>query len=217
MSPGGGPTPPRRTGRRPGAADTRGRILDAARTAFSERGFEGTSVRLVATGAGVDAALVHHYFGTKQRLFVAAMEFPVDFASTVPALLDGPPDRLGERFIRFILELWDQPRVRPMLLGVVRSAATDLLAATMLRDVLAAGPILALVTALDRPDAPLRASLAGSQFLGLVLARYVVGIEPLASLDADDVARVMGPTIQRYLTGDLGAGATAGATPPAGR
>jgi AcrR family transcriptional regulator len=193
----------RRPGRRPGAEDTRGRILDAARAAFGERGFDGATIRDVAARAGVDTALVHHYFGTKQQLFVAAMEFPVDFATAVPALLEGPPDRLGERFVRFVLELWDRPEVRPLLLGIIRSATTDPVAAAMLRRMLTEGPMLALVRALDRPDAPLRASLAGSQFVGVILARYVVGIEPVASLPADDLARALGPSIQRFLAGDL--------------
>jgi AcrR family transcriptional regulator len=121
-----GPAPdpaPRRAGRRPGSADTRGRILDAARAAFGERGFDGATVRDIAARAGVDAALVHHYFGSKQRLFLAAMDIPVDFATAVPALLEGPPDRLGERFVAFVLGLWDRPELRPLLLGVVRSAS----------------------------------------------------------------------------------------------
>jgi AcrR family transcriptional regulator len=196
-------TRPRRPGRRPGAEDTRGRILDAARAAFGERGFDGATIRDIAARAGVDAALVHHYFGTKQQLFVAAMEMPVDFATAVPALLTGPEERLGERFVAFVLGLWERPEVRPLLQGVVRSASTDAVAAAMLRRLLAEGPLLALTTALDRPDAAVRASLAGSQLIGLAFARLVVGVEPLASMDRDAVARAVGPSIQRYLTGDL--------------
>jgi AcrR family transcriptional regulator len=199
----GEPTRPRRAGRRPGASDTRGRILEAARAAFGERGYDGATIRGIAARVGVDPALVHHYFGTKQRLFVAAMEMPVDFGAAVPDLLVGPEDRLGERFVAFVLELWERPELRPLLLGVVRSASTDPLAAAMLRRLLAEGPLLALTAALDRPDAAVRASLAGSQLIGLALARLVVGVEPLASMDRDAVARIVGPTIQRYLTGDL--------------
>jgi AcrR family transcriptional regulator len=195
---------PRRPGRRPGTADTRGRILDAARAAFGERGFDGATIRDIASRAGVDAALVHHYFGTKQRLFMAAMEMPVDFAAVVPAMLAGPEDRLGERLVAFVLGLWERPEVRPMLQGVVRSAATDPVAAEMLRRLLAEGPLLALAGALDRPDAAVRASLAGSQLIGLAFARLVVGVEPLASMDRDSVARAVGPSIQRFLIGDLG-------------
>lgn len=190
-------------GRRPGSADTRGRILDAARAAFAERGFDGATMRDVAQRAGVDAALLHHYFGTKQRLFVAAMEFPVDVAIAVPAIIGGPRSGVGERFVRFVLDLWDQREIRPLLLGVLRSATTDPVAATMLRQLLEEGPLLAIASALDRPDARLRATLVGSQFIGLLLVRYVIGVEPLGSLDREAVVRAVGPTMQRYLVGEL--------------
>jgi AcrR family transcriptional regulator len=195
----------RRTGRRPGSADTRGRILDAARHAFGERGFEGTSVRQVAGDAGVDPALVHHYFGSKQRLFVAAMQFPVDPAVALPRLLaGGPRDELGERFVRFVVGLWDRPDVRPLVTGVVRSAVTDPVAADMARALLAEGPLLALAAAIDGPDAQLRATLASSHLMGVAMARYLLAVEPLASMSAEDLAQLVGPSVQRYLAGDLG-------------
>jgi AcrR family transcriptional regulator len=195
---------PARTGRRPGASGTRERILAAARAAFAEAGFDGATIRAIAAGAGVDPALVHHYFGSKQRLFVAAMELPVDLDAVVPALLAGRPDELGYRIVRFVLELWGAPTTRPLMLGVVRSAASDAVAAAMLRRVLAEGPFTAIAQAIDRPDADLRATLVGSQLVGLAMARYVVGVEPLASTPDEVVARAVGPTVQRYLVGDLG-------------
>lgn len=191
-------------GRRPGGGDARGLILAAARASFGERGFERATMRDIAARAGVDSALVHHYFGTKQQLFLAAMEFPVDFATIVPSLLAGPPEQLGERFVQFFLGLWEAPASRPLLLGVLRSAMTDPVAATMLRRLVAEGPVLALAGAIDRPDAALRAELIGSHLLGLAVVRYVVGAEPLASASPADLARSVGPTIERYLTGDLG-------------
>lgn len=187
------------------SADTRGRILEAARASFGERGFDGATVRDVAARAGVDPALVHHYFGHKQQLFVAAMDMPVDFAVAVPQLLQGPEAEIGERFVGYILDLWDRPEIRPLLMGLVRSATTDPVAAAMMRRLLEEGPLLAIASALDRPDARLRASLAGSQFVGLLLARFVVGVEPLASAERETVVRTVGPTIQRYLVGDVGA------------
>jgi AcrR family transcriptional regulator len=138
--------------------------------------FVGATMRDVAARAGVDAALVHHYFGTKQQLFVAAMELPIDFAVVAPALLQGPPDGVGERFVRFALGLWDRPEVRPLLLGMVRSATTDPVARSMLRRLLEEGPLLALATALDRPDARLRATSPGAADQ-LAMARLVVGVE----------------------------------------
>ena len=203
---------PGRSGRRPGSEDTRGRIVAAARATFGARGFDGATIRAIGGAAGVDPALVHHYFGTKQRLFIAAMELPVDVAAVVPGLMAGPREEIGERFLRFVLVQWEAPPVRALFLGIIRSAATDPMAAGMLRQVLAEGPLLAIVRALGTPDAAFRASLAGSQFVGLLMARYVVGVEPLASADPETVARAVGPTIQRYLTGDLGAtGATTAA------
>jgi AcrR family transcriptional regulator len=192
-----------RSGRRPGSSDTRADILAAARAAFGERGFGGATIREIAARAEVDPALVHHYFGSKQQLFVAAMEFPIDLRAMAPRLLDGPADELGERFVQLVLELWETPAVRPLLLGVLRSATTDPVAAAMLRQTLVEGPILALTLSIDRPHAALRATLAGSQMIGLALARYVVGVEPLASASPDALARSVGPTIQRYLAGHV--------------
>jgi AcrR family transcriptional regulator len=192
-----------RTGRRPGSVDTRGRILDAARSSFGERGFEGTTIRGVAARAGVDPALIHHYFGSKQRLFVAAMEFPVDFAAMVPRVMAGPRAEMGERLVRFVFELWETPTVRPLIVGLLRSATTDPVAAAMLRELLAEGPLLALTNAIDRPDARLRATLIGTQLIGAAMARYVVEVEPVASASIAGLVRAIGPTIQRYLTDDL--------------
>ncbi|HYN47307.1 MAG TPA: TetR family transcriptional regulator, partial [Candidatus Nanopelagicales bacterium] len=195
---------PTRTGRRPGSSDTRHRILVAARAAFGELGFEATTIRGVAARAGVDPALVHHYFGTKQRLFVAAMEIPADIAAVIPRALEGPPEELGQRIARSVLELWDSPEMHPLMLGIVRSAATDPVAAAMFRQVLAEGPFLALAQATDRPDAHLRATLVGSQLVGLAMARYIVKVDPIASADREILARAIGPTLRHYLTGDLG-------------
>jgi len=151
----------------------------------------------------VDPALVHHYFGTKQQLFVAAMELPIDVGTILPELLAGPPDELGERFVGVLLDLWETTALRPLMLGIIRSAATDPVAAAMLRRNLAEGPLLALAHAIDRPDADLRAALAGSQLVGLMMARYVVGVEPVATAPREAIVRAIGPTIQRYLAGEL--------------
>ena len=195
---------PARTGRRPGGEDTRGRILAAARTEFGERGFDGTTIRGVAAAASVDPALVHHYFGSKQRLFVAAMEIPVDFDAAVVSVVAGPKEQIGERFVAYVLHVWEVPAMRALMLGLVRSASADEVAAAMLRHVLAEGPFIALARAIDHPDAQFRATLVGAQIVGLAMARYVVRVEPIASADIDTVARAVGPTVQRYLEGDLG-------------
>jgi AcrR family transcriptional regulator len=160
-------------------------------------------MRAIAAVAGVDAHLVHHYFGTKQRLFVAAMELPEEALAGLPRVIAGPPDHLGERFVRYLLELWESPAVQPLILGLVRSATSDPVAAAMLRRLITEGPVLVVARALDRPDAALRATLAGSQFVGLTMVRSIVGVEPLASADGEVIVRAIAPAIQRYLTADL--------------
>jgi AcrR family transcriptional regulator len=193
----------RRTGRRAGSADTRGEILAAARQVFGEHGFENASVRKVAARARVGPALVPHGFGARQALFLAAVELPGDFSAPRDRVMAGPRREIGARLVRQTLELWEDPAMRTRLMGIVRSATTDEVAAEILRRLLSAGPILALTRASGQPDAALRATLAGSQIVGLAMARYVIRVEPLASAPLDEVVRAIGPTIQRYLAGRL--------------
>jgi AcrR family transcriptional regulator len=198
-----------RTGRRPGEPATRERIAEAARHLFAERGFDRTSVRAVAAEAGVDPALVHHYFGTKQRLFIEAVDFPIDAAAAIGTLSAGAIDDAGQRLVRFALRLWDDPVVLPRLLGVLRSAVTDPEAARMLGTLFTRQGPVQLVRALgaDQPD--LRAELVGTQLVGLAVARHVLRVEPLASADHETIVAAIGPTMQRYLVGDLGTGGSA--------
>jgi len=193
-----------RTGRRPGEAGTRERIAEAARRLFAERGFDRTSVRAVAAEAGVDPALVHHYFGTKQRLFIEAVDFPIDAVRALETLAVDDAERVGERLVRFALQLWDDPVVLPRLLGVLRSAVTDPQAAALLARLFTRQGPIQLLRALgaDQPD--LRAELVGTQLVGLAVARHVLRVEPLASADHETIVAAVGPTMQRYLTGDLG-------------
>jgi AcrR family transcriptional regulator len=202
---GRGAARPRRsghTGRRPGSADTRGQILDAARAAFGERGFDGATMRDIAARAGVDPALVHHYYGTKQQLFMAAMQFPIDFPAVMAMAMAGPPELVGENVVRAVLGAWESPATAPLILGIVRSATTDPIAAGMLQQFLTSGPLHEIGSVLEQPDVQLRAVLAGSHLIGLAMARYVIKIEPLASANIETIVRMVGPTIQRYLLGD---------------
>jgi AcrR family transcriptional regulator len=183
-------------------------ILDTARTCFAERGFEGATIREIAARAGVNPALVLYYFGSKQRLFVGAMQLPQEVTSALPRLLSGPAEGVGERVMNTVLDLWEVPEIRALLVGLVRSATTDPLAAAMLRQLFVEGPLLTATQVLDRPDAALRGLLVGSHLMGLALGRYVLEVEPLASAPRAALVRAMGPTLQRYLTGDLfGSGA----------
>jgi AcrR family transcriptional regulator len=191
-----------RRGRRPGAPDTRATILDAARAAFAEKGFAGTTIRGVASAAGVDAALVHHYFGTKDELFLAAMELPVDPRQVIGPALAGGPDGAAERLLRVFLSLWDDPEISPALVGVMRSALQPggerLITQGFVPVVLQpAGEALGL----DRPE--VRMPLVISQAAGIILTRYLVRLEPLASMPAEQLVATYAPVIQHYLTGDI--------------
>jgi AcrR family transcriptional regulator len=189
-----------RTGRRPGATSSRETILEAARASFAEQGYDATSVRGVARSAGVDPALVHHFFGSKEALFAAAMPLPVDFSAVLPAVLAGPRGRLGERLVRFFLGLWEDDAARMPLLALVRSAVTHEQAAETIRGFLTEAVLRPVAAAVRAPDPGLRATLVGSQLVGLAMVRYVVRVEPIASADVETVVRWVAPTVQRYLT-----------------
>ncbi|SEC30394.1 DNA-binding transcriptional regulator, AcrR family [Nocardioides exalbidus] len=189
-------------GRRPGAPDTRAEVLTAARASFAEKGFRGTTIRAVAASAGVDPALVHHYFGTKDDLFVAALQIPVDPREVLAPVVAAGPDGAGERLLRTFLRVWDDPAVQPGLLAMVRSLITDDNGG-LVRDAfipVVVGPVLTGLVA-DRPE--VRIPLVASQLMGLIVARYVVALPPLAAMPADDLVARVGPTLQHYLTGDL--------------
>jgi AcrR family transcriptional regulator len=192
-----------RTGRRPGDSGARGAILEAARLSFATEGYEGSTIRGIAGRAKVDPALVHHYFGTKEGLFTAAMDFPFNPAEDLGPLLEQGADGLGERILRFFLSAWDRSSPASPFVAMIRSASSNDQAATMLRQFITREVIGRISHSLPADHPELRATLVGSQLVGLGLARYVVRIEPLASARAETVVRCISPTIQRYLTGDL--------------
>ena len=192
-----------RTGRRPGASGTRDAILDSARQNFGDNGYDSTSIRRVAQDAGVDPALVHHYFGTKEQLFVAAMELPLNPADMIRPILQGDPDRLGERLLRTFLSVWDSEEMRAPMLAMIRSAVQNEQAATMVREFVEGVIVARAIETLDVDNVQWRASLVSSQVLGLVIVRYIIKVEPLASASQDEVVAAIAPTVQRYLAGDL--------------
>ncbi len=191
-----------RRGRRPGAPDTRAAILAAARGLFAAQGYAGTSVRSVAASAGVDSSLVHHYFGTKDDLFLAALQMPVDPRERLAGVIDHGPDGAGERLLTVFLSVWDDPELQLPLVGLARNlldpSGQRLLSEGFLPAVLQ--PV-GVALGLDRPD--VRMPLVASQVIGLILMRYVLAAEPIASMPAGDVVTIYGPTVQRYLTGPL--------------
>ncbi|MFG2055867.1 TetR family transcriptional regulator [Micromonospora sp. NPDC048930] len=195
----------RRTGRRPGNPGTREAILAAAREAFAERGFDAASIRTIATAAGVDPALVHHYFGTKEELFRATVSIPVDPAELLPGVLAGGRDEVGARLVRTFLAVWDSP-VGTAAVALLRSAVSNEWTARLLREFLVTQVLRRVLDHLDLDPAelPLRGALVGTQMAGLAMMRYVIRLEPVASADPDTLVAAVGPTIQRYVTGDLG-------------
>jgi AcrR family transcriptional regulator len=195
------------SGRRPGNQDTKGAILAAARAAFAERGYAATSIRRVAAAAGVDPALVHHYFGSKEDLFTAVVAPPVDPAVILRRVLAGDAGTVGERVVRTFLGVWDDPVTGPAFHGLLRGAVEHDESARLLREFFAARVVRRLADAPGSPVArdglPLRASLVASQLFGLALARYVLGLPPLARASPDTVVAAVAPTVQRYLTGPM--------------
>lgn len=198
-------TAPRRRGR-PARSDTdtgpgaRERILEAARNEFAARGYDKTSVRGIAKAAGVDPSLVHHYFGTKDEVFGAAIELSFEPALVLPALLGGGQEGIGERLARYFISVWENPVSRAPLLAIMRSAVTNEAAAALLRKFVLRRLLERIAVELDVPDPTLRAELAASHMIGIAILRYVLKAEPLASVDTEEIVRMVAPTLQRYLT-----------------
>ena len=200
-----------RTGRRAGDSGTREAILESARGQFAEHGYDGATIRAIAAAAGVDPALVHHFYGSKEHLFAAAMQLPVVPSEVISAALaEGnrrPGESAGQHLVRSALALWERAELRAAFIGLLRSALTSQQAAAMLREFLAEAilrPVARLASGTDPESTPFRASLIASHMLGLALTRYVLQFGPVAAASADDLAAAIGPAIDRYLTGDIG-------------
>ena len=191
-----------RPGRRPGNQDTRGAIVGAARRAFAARGFAGSSLRMIAADAGVDAALIHHYFDNKQQLFLATMALPAELPQLVERVAAGGPVGLGDRMVRTVLELWDS-EAQPMLVGALRTGLHDPEMARPVREFLTLEILGRLLRSarIDPDEAARRAGLVASQMLGLVVGRYLLRLPALADRPATELAAEIGPTLQRYFDG----------------
>jgi len=206
--------PRRGPGRRAGESRTREAILAAARRRFGEQGYDGATIRGIAADAGVNPALVHHFYGTKERLFAAAMRLPVVPSEIITTVLGAERERLGPGFgprlgeilVGTMLRTWDVADIRTAFLGLLRAAATTEQGVVMLREFVTSTILVGLAQVADLGDdaeGRFRATLVASQVVGLGFARYVLGLEPLASAATEDLVAAIGPTVQRYLTGDL--------------
>jgi AcrR family transcriptional regulator len=194
----------RRSGRRPGNQDTRTSILDAARTVFAEKGYDQASIRAIASAAEVDPALVHHYFGTKDKLFLESMNAPIDPAELIPEALSGPRDQAGERLIRLVLTVWDSP-AGAAAIGLFRSALSNEWTARLLREFIVTQILRRAVAelALKPEEAEIRTSLVATQIAGVVTIRYILKVDPIATMPPEQLVQALGPNVQRFLTDPL--------------
>jgi AcrR family transcriptional regulator len=189
-----------RSGRRPGPTTTPEQILDAARSLFAERGYPGTTVRAVAELAGVNAALVHHYFSTKDQLFVSALRFPLNPSEVLTTLLAaGPREEFAQRFVRFFVRAWRDPDTGQRLQALVRSAVTPAPGAASIRELAEEVLLSGMSEALG--VSKLRVTTAVMHLVGVMLGSTIIGIEPLASAGEEELVQLVTPAIAHYLDG----------------
>lgn len=193
----------KRRGRRAAGEDTRAALIAAAREVFVEKGYDGATVRAIAAKAGVDAAMVNHWFGGKEGLFAqSVLQLPFDPAEILKRLLDGPVDQAGERIIRTFVTVWDATGGGTFA-ALIRSVTSQPEVANALKSFLVNAIFKNLLTEIGAEQRELRATLCATQMVGLGIVRYVVRFEPLASTDLETVVKTIAPNMQRYLTGDL--------------
>ena len=190
-------------GRPPGASDTRDRILSCARELFARNGFDKTSIRAIATAADVDPALVHHYFGIKEQLFAAAIHIPIDPMLVIGPMRTTPVDELGLALPSLVLPLWDSEMGKG-LIATMRSllAGSEVsLIRSFLQEVIA----VEVGARVDDPPGSgrIRVQFVESQLVGVLIARYILELEPFKSLPVAQIAETIAPNLQRYLTGEL--------------
>lgn len=190
-------------GRRAGQSGTRDAVLIAARQSFARLGYAGTTIRAIASTAEVDPALVLHFFGSKDALFATCLAFPQDVADTIPRILAGPARTVGERLTRFYFELWERPETGQPLRAMFRSVASNEDAARMAHEFIGSHLVARAAEASDDDRVDLRLTLAGGQLAGVMYARHIVAVAPLATMSLDDLVRHVAPSVQRYLTGTL--------------
>ncbi|MFD3040285.1 TetR/AcrR family transcriptional regulator [Mycolicibacterium senegalense] len=193
----------KRPGRPAGPSDRRERILGSARELFARNGIDKTSIRAIAADAGVDAALVHHYFGTKTQLFAAAIHIPIDPMTVIGQLKQVPVEQIGHTLPSILLPLWDS-EIGKGFVATLRSilAGNDV---SLVRSFLQEVIIGEIGPRVDNPpgSSRVRIQFVASQLVGVAMARYILELEPFATLPVEQIVETIAPTLQRYLTGDL--------------
>jgi AcrR family transcriptional regulator len=193
----------KKAGRRPGQSTSKASILSAAQTLFAETGYDQTTIRAVAKQAEVDPALVMHYFATKQELFIATMVPQQDIPIKIAKELAGDIQTLGLRLATIFISMQESKTTNRMVIGALRSIVSIPESTTLLQEVLVK-PILKSFKASGKFDQPeLRATLVQSQLVGVIMTRYILKVEPLASISTNKLIEYLAPTLQRYLTGNL--------------
>jgi AcrR family transcriptional regulator len=190
----------RRPGRWRSGAESKQRVLQVARELFGQNGYSGTTVRAIATAAGVDPAMVFYFFGTKQGLFSAVIDMSENVPPAIESIFAGSLDTIGERIVRTLVENLDKSDRTPLVM-LTRSAPTDPQSEALMREFIDREITDRLAALLGTPDAALRAGMVNVQILGLTVARYIVRIEPIASASVDELAAMFGPLVQHCLTG----------------
>ncbi len=189
-----------RAGRRPAGSDTRSEILAAARSSFATRGYHGTTIRGIASAAGVDPALIHHYFGTKEDLFGACVDMPISPRQAAGSVLEGGVENAGINVVRLFFSVWEMPASRDGLLSMLRGSFTTEQGAATLREFFGSTLLDRIAPHIDAPDARLRVALVASHLVGVAVLRYVVGFEAIVKADVDDLVDLIAPRVQSYLT-----------------
>jgi AcrR family transcriptional regulator len=188
-----------KTGRRPGETATRAAILEAATAQFGSRGFDAATIRSIASEAGVDPALVMHFFGSKTDLFVAAIDWPFDPAEEVPRVVGDDQAGAGKRLVELFVSTWDADEKRNTIVALLRAAMNQDAAARQLREFIEIEILAPVLAALGSDQPELRANLVAVQLIGLGIVRHVLTFEPLASLPAPKVVDLVAPSVQRSL------------------
>jgi AcrR family transcriptional regulator len=174
-------------------------LLETARRLFAEAGYDKTSVRDIAAVAGVDPALIRHYFGSKAALFRATMQWPFEPAEAAANIADGGITGAGERMTEVFFAAWEQPQSRAPLLATLRGAATHEDSAALVRQFIKGQLYPQIVKALPGPDAELRLDLAMAQLLGIAFLRHILKVDPIASEPVDQLTARVAATINAHL------------------
>ena len=177
-----------------------------AREEFAERGFDATTVRRIAGRAGVDPAMIAHHFGSKRDLFLAVLDVPINPSAEIAVAVQGPPEQLAERLLGRLLTVWDSP-AGAAAVAALRTALQGNDTVGLVRDFALSQALRPLMAVLPgTPEERLwRANLAASQIVGLILTRYVLRLEPMATAAHPVVLAAVAPTLQRYLLGPVAA------------